>query len=116
MKRDLDAPIDLKPRRLKRRERPFEYALRDELKSRGVGFVKLKPTIKGFPDRLALGNGRTKLVEVKREGEEARRAQVERHREMRKKYGVDVLVVEGPDVKRAALAIVKALGIEDDFE
>lgn len=116
VKRDLDAPIDLKLRRLKRRERPFEYALRDELKLRGVGFVKLKPTIKGFPDRLALGNGRTKLVEVKREGEEARRAQVERHREMRKKYGVDVLVVEGPDVKRAALAIVRALGIEDDFE
>lgn len=100
--RDLDANIDLRLPELKRRERSFESALRDELKSRGVGFVKLKPTIKGFPDRLALGNGRTKFVEVKREGEEARRSQIERHRELKKKYGVDVLVVSGPDVKRAA--------------
>lgn len=114
--RDLDANVDLKLPELKKRERPFEYALRDQLKVWGVGFVKLKPTIKGFPDRLALGNQTTKLVEVKREDEEARRSQVERHREMRKKYGVDVLVVEGPDVRRAALAIVRALGIEDDFE
>lgn len=110
MKRDLDAPIDLKPRRLKQRERAFEYSLRDRLKAWGVGFVKLKPTIKGFPDRLAIGMGATKLVEVKREGEEARRSQILRHRELKHKYDVDVLVVEGPDVERAAMTIVRALG------
>lgn len=100
--RDLDADIGLRLPEIRQRERPFEYALRDELKLRGIGFVKLKPTIKGFPDRLALGFGRTRLVEMKREGEEARRSQVERHNELWKKYRVRVFVVEGPDVKQAA--------------
>jgi len=100
--RDLDDDVDLRLPGLKRRERSFEYALRDELKTRSIGFVKLKPTIKGFPDRLAMGYGKTYLVEVKREGEEARRSQVERHRELRKKYGIEILLVEGPDVKAAA--------------
>jgi hypothetical protein len=111
--RDLDADIDLRLPELKRRERSFENALRDELKSRGVGFVKLKPTIKGFPDRLALGNGRAKLVEVKREGEEARLSQVARHRELKRKYDVDVLIVEGPDVKLAARRVIRALAREN---
>mgnify|MGYP000973957381 CR=1 FL=1 len=100
--RDLDADIDLKLPELKRRERPFEYALRAELKTRGVGFVKLKPTIEGFPDRLAMGHGRTRLVEVKREDGEARENQRIRHAELLRKYKVKVLLIEGPDVKRAA--------------
>lgn len=100
--RDLDDDIDLNLPELKRKERSFEYALRDELKTMGIGFVKLKPTIKGFPDRLAMGFGNTRLVEVKREDEEARRSQVERHKELWKKYRIRVLVIEGPDVRHAA--------------
>lgn len=86
---------------LKRRERPFEYALRDELKRRGILFVKCKPTIEGFPDRLAIGHGRTRLVECKRKDGELSETQGLVHRDIAK-HGVRVLVVEGPDVKRAA--------------
>lgn len=107
--RDLDAEIDLQLPEIKRKERSFEYALRDELETMGIGFVKLKPTITGFPDRLALGHGRTRLVETKREGEEARRSQIERHNELYRKYKIRVLVVDGPDVKKAAQLIMLIL-------
>lgn len=100
--RDLDDDIDLKLPEFKRREITFEHAVRDELKTRGIGFVKLKPTIIAFPDRLAIGHGRTRLVEVKREGEEARRNQIIRHAEIWTKYRVRVLVISGPDVRAAA--------------
>lgn len=103
--RDLDAEIDLRLPEIKRKEQSFEYALRDELETMGIGFVKLKPTIRAFPDRLAMGHGWTRLVEVKREGEEARRSQIERHEELWRKYKIRVLVVEGPDVKKAAQLI-----------
>lgn len=99
--RDLDDRLDLKLPELKRRERPFEYALRGELKKRDIMFVKTKPTIEGFPDRLAIAHGRTRLVECKRKDGELSETQVLVHRDLAKK-GVRVLVVEGPDVKKAA--------------
>lgn len=102
--RDLDADVGLKLPELKRRERPFEYALRDALVARGVMFVKLKPTIEGFPDRLAIAYGRTQLVECKRKGGELSDTQVLVHQQLAKR-GVNVLVVEGPDARRAADAI-----------
>lgn len=106
--RDLDADIDLKLPELKRRERPFEYDLRDELKKRDIMFVKTKPTIEGFPDRLAIGHRHTKLVECKRKDGELSETQVLVHRDLAKR-GVIVLVVEGPDVKKAADAIERVL-------
>jgi hypothetical protein len=96
-----DGRIDLTLPELKRRERPFEYALRDELKRRDIMFVKCKPTIEGFPDRLAIGHGRTRLVECKRKDGELSETQVIVHRDIARR-GVRILVVEGPDVKRAA--------------
>lgn len=107
--RNLDAPIDLKLPKIKKREIPFERSLRDELKRRGVGFVKLKPTINGFPDRLAIGHGHTKLVEIKREGEEARENQRVRHADLWRRYRVRVMLVAGPDVRAAANDVEHAL-------
>lgn len=103
-----EGEIDLRLPELKRRERPFEYALRDELKKFGVMFVKCKPTIEGFPDRLAIAFGRTLLVECKRKDGELSETQVLVHRDLRA-HGVGVLVVEGPDVARAARKIVRTL-------
>lgn len=96
-----EGELTLRLPELKKRERPFEYALRDELKRRDIMFVKTKPTIEGFPDRLAIAHGRTRLVECKRKDGELSETQVLVHRDLAKK-GVRVLVVEGPDVKRAA--------------
>lgn len=107
--RDLDAEIDLRLPAIKKREKSFERALRDELKRRGVGFVKLKPTIVGFPDRLAIGHGHTKLVELKREDEDARESQRVRHDQLRRKYRVRVMLVNGPDAKAAADDVERAL-------
>lgn len=98
---------DLRP--LKRRERPFEYALRDRLKEMGVMFVKTKPTITGFPDRLAIGLGCLRLVEVKRGGGELSETQALVHRDIAR-HGPPVIVVEGPDVTAAADAVWYALG------
>lgn len=106
--RDLDADIDLKLPELKRRERPFEYRLRDELKRRDIMFVKTKPTIEGFPDRLAIGHGRTRLVECKAKDGELSETQKLVHRDLARR-GVKVLVVEGPDVRRAADTIERLL-------
>ena len=104
-----DDDIDFNLPELRSRERPFEYALRDELKSEGILFVKLKPTIEGFPDRLAIGFKRTRLVEIKRHGEPLSEVQKIRHRELWRDYGIEVLVVQGPDVKAAASKVSLAL-------
>lgn len=94
---------------LKKRERPFEYQLRNYLKKRGVMFVKCKPTIVGFPDRLAIGLGNMRLVEVKREGEDPDDVQTLVHRDIAE-HGPEVVVVRGPSVYDAALIIWRALG------
>lgn len=106
--RDLDDYVDLKLPPLKKRERPFEYKLRDELKKRGVMFVKCKPTIEGFPDRLAIGYRCTMLVEAKREDGELSPTQALVHRDIRR-HGGFVHVAEGPGVKAAADKIVHLL-------
>lgn len=110
-KRDLDAELDIgKLPPIRRRERSFEYALRDELASHEVMFIKMKPTIKGFPDRLAMSwRGRMRLVECKRSIDEALdHAQEVVHGDLRD-LGIDVVVVHGPDVKAAARIIMNAL-------
>lgn len=96
---------------LKKRERPFEYRLRDHLKKMDVMFVKLKPTVKGFPDRLAIGLGSMRLVEVKREGEDPDDVQALMHRDIAR-HGPEVIVVRGPSVYAAADTIWRALGGE----
>lgn len=107
--RNLDAPIDvsrMRPR--KKRERTFENALRDELKKMRIKFVKTKPTVSGFPDRLAIGFGAMKLVEVKREDETLEKHQEILHEELRRDHGVNVLTV-WPPVRTAAKLIRAAL-------
>lgn len=111
IRRSLDAPIQTgRLRKLKRRERPFEYALRDALKPYGIMFVKCKPTIEGFPDRLAIASGEMRLVECKRENGSLSDVQKLRHRELRD-HGVKVLVITGPDVRAGVRAVRKALGV-----
>lgn len=105
---DDDRDIDFSLPDIKKRERPFEYALRDELASRSILFVKLKPTIEGFPDRLAIGFRRTRLVEVKQEAPLSDVQKI-RHRELKRDYGIEVLVVQGPNVKHCANVIELAL-------
>ena len=46
----------------------------------------------GIPDILAIKNGKTVFIEVKRPGEVARPLQLARHRELRSK-GIDVYVM-----------------------
>lgn len=99
--RNLDDDIEMKLPEIKPRERTFEYALRDELKLRGVLFIKTKPTVEGFPDRLAIGHGSTRLCELKREGEGLSDVQRIVHADL-KRRGVGILVLHGPDVKAAA--------------
>lgn len=96
---------------LKKREKPFEYRLRDRLKTMGIMFVKCKPTITGFPDRLAIGLGTMRLVEVKREGEDPDDVQALVHRDIAT-HGPEVVVVRGPDVRAATDVIWRALGGE----
>lgn len=96
---------------LKKRERPFEYRLRDHLKTMDVMFPKCKPTIKGFPDRLAIGLGTMRLVEVKREDEDPDDVQSLVHRDIAA-HGPEVVVVRGPCVYDAAIVIWRALGGE----
>ena len=96
---------------LKKRERPFEYRLRDHLKKMDVMFVKCKPTIVGFPDRLAIGLGTMRLVEVKREDENPDDVQSLVHRDIAE-HGTPVVVVRGPCVYDAAIVIWRALGGE----
>lgn len=110
MRLDLDDLVDLKLPQLKRRERPYESRLRDELKKQRILFVKCKPTVVGFPDRLAIGNARMRLCEIKREGGKLSDVQIARHAEL-KRHGIDVLVIEGPSVPNGVRAVRKALGL-----
>jgi hypothetical protein len=108
VKRDIDAPIDLKLRPIKKRERSFEYQLRDELRDEyDILFIKTKPTIEGFPDRLAIGfggYGANVLVELKREGEDLSETQKLVHAQLAKR-GMPPIVVHGPHVATAAKII-----------
>lgn len=90
---------------IKRREIPFERRLQVELKKYGVLFVKLKPTLRGFPDRLAMGYGRIGLVEIKREDGELSDVQKTLRKMLREKYRTRVLVVRGPNVRDGARKI-----------
>jgi len=99
---------DLRLRPIKRRERSFEYALRDELAKMGVMFVKLKPTITGFPDRLAIGACNMKLIETKAEDGEPSEGQRVLHEKILRDQGVEVIVVKR-NVRVAALQIYSAL-------
>lgn len=109
-RRDLDAPIDVsKMKAKKKRELSFEHALRDELAPAGVLFVKLKPTIDGLPDRLAIGFGEMKLVELKREGEPLEPHQKAMHEMLERRHGIRVVTVWSPDVKMASHAVIRAL-------
>lgn len=107
--RDLEAQLNLKLKPIKKRERPFEYQLRDRLdKSYGIMFVKTKPTITGFPDRLAVGLGEMCLVEIKRKDEGLSDVQVIVHRDLAKR-GIRVLVVFATDVNEVAGIIYRRL-------
>ncbi len=98
----------LKP--IKKREQSFDYKVRDALKDDSILFVRCKPTIVGFPDRLALGFGNMKLVEVKREDGELSDAQVIRHAELKRDYGIEVIVINALfGVEHAVLVIGRAL-------
>lgn len=94
---------------IKKREIPFERRLQIELKRRDVSFIKLKPTVRGMPDRLAIGYGRMRLVEIKREDGDLSGVQKEFRKMLIDKHGVRVVVVRGPHVKTAADAICKWL-------
>lgn len=98
---------DLRLPELKKREKSFEYRLRDELKKLGILFVKTKPTITGFPDRLAIGE-KMKLVETKAKDGVLSDAQIICHRDLRK-LGHDVLVLRDQDPKKAAKTIQRWL-------
>lgn len=96
---------------LKRRERPFEYRLRDELNDKHqVMFVKIKPSRRGLPDRMAIGLGNMLLVEVKREGEDLEEHQKIMHRKLYHTSGKRVLTVWlGGSLDAARIRIVQAL-------
>lgn len=94
---------------LKKRERPFEYRLRDELKKRGVMFVKVKPSVRGLPDRLAMGLGNMLLAELKREAGDLPDHQLAMHAEIKRLTRKRVLVVFGPDVEKQADFVYYAL-------
>jgi hypothetical protein len=110
--RDLEAQLDLKLPKLKKRERSFEYKLRDEIEKNGdVMFVKLKPTRTGFPDRLLVGFGKKFLVEIKRdENEELSDVQGVMHADLAK-MGIEVIVIYGPVVSRALTVLRNVTGI-----
>lgn len=94
---------------IKKREVPFERRLQRELKKHDVLFAKLKPTLRGMPDRAAIGFGKIRLVEVKKEDGELSDVQTEFHKMLLKDYGVLVVIVHGPDVKAAARKIIEWL-------
>lgn len=94
---------------LKKRERPFEYRLRDRLRILDVMFVKAKPTRVGLPDRYALGHHNQLFVEIKREGEDLEEHQRVMHAEIHRLTNRRVVVVHGPDVEKSAQFIVRAL-------
>lgn len=105
MPRNLAKLKRLKP--LRKREKPFEYRLRAELKKLGIIFTKCKPTIKGWPDRLAVGHyGEMLLVELKRDDEPLSIAQKIVHEDLKYSHGVIVQVVRSSwGIARAARVI-----------
>lgn len=94
---------------LKKRERPFEYRLRDELKKHDVWFFKIKPSRVGLPDRMAMGLGSWCLVELKREGEDLEPHQVTMHAEIRKRTGRRVLTVWTANMPGAVASVLAML-------
>lgn len=62
--------------------------------SRGWFCIKItSPSVRGIPDVVAVRAGRTVWIEVKRQGEEARRQQKLRAKEMRE-HGAEVFEVD----------------------
>lgn len=109
-RRDLDDLVDVDGMgAIKKREKTFEYQLRDELKVSGVLFVKLKPMIDGMPDRLAMGFGEMKLVEIKREGEPLEKHQEAMHDMLLRRHGLTVITVWSPNVKDASRIVINGL-------
>lgn len=108
--RDLDAILDIKLPRLRRKERTFEQSLRDLLEARGIMFVKLRPTRRGFPDRLAIEPaGSVLFVECKRDEKSGLSpSQKVVHAELRD-LGARVYLAVGPDAQRSAADIVALL-------
>jgi len=108
MKRDRLAHLRLPP--IKRRERPFEARLRDRLKVYGVLFVKSKPTIKGFPDRIAIGFGRIGLVELKSQDGKLDESQIIFHHNVWRLHQVKILVVDsGMGIDGASKRVIRFL-------
>lgn len=94
-------------RPIKKREKPFEYRLRAELWDRhAIRFVKLKPTWKGMPDRMAMGLRNWCLVEVKRDGETVSDAQVIMHNDIYELTGRSVITIFGSSTIESAIALV----------
>lgn len=95
---------------LKKRERPFESQLRDILSRQGVMFVKLKPTVIGWPDRVAIApphtqNPRVIFVECKTQDGKLSAAQSLIQRDLTDR-GVAVVTVQGPSAAKAAKRIM----------
>jgi hypothetical protein len=107
-RRNLEKLKNLRP--IKKRERPWENRLRDELEDNfPVMFTKAKPTRTGWPDRIAAGYGNLRLVEVKRDDEDLDEGQVIMHRQLLA-MDVRVIVVKSSmGLKQAALRIVRGL-------
>lgn len=103
--------LSLRPLRKRSGETQFESTLRDKLRYWGVWFVKLKPTVTGFPDRMALmAPNRKVFVELKGLTGVVSPAQDKVHEELRA-MGFRVLVLkkghhtvdEAADIVRCAL-------------
>lgn len=92
---------------LRRRERPFEYQLRDYLwKEMGIRFIKIKPSMRGLPDRMAMGRRNWCLVELKREANELQEHQVLMHDEIYRLTGRSVITVFGGSTVRSAAFLI----------
>lgn len=66
-----------------------------ELRADGYLVVKIGLcSVPGFPDLMALKNGRARFVEVKRTGEKPRPLQEYRHKQLREQ-GFEVEIVQG---------------------
>lgn len=85
-------------------ESEFETKFTAFVKSRGWFCEKIMRTgRRGFPDRfLARKKNGVVLVEAKRSGEDARRQQLKRHKELRD-HGVVVYVIDNMDDARRLL-------------
>lgn len=108
--RDRKAAVLSRLRPIKKRERPFENRLRDHLETNyAVMFVKAKPTRTGFPDRIAMGYGNTRLVEVKADDDPGEAQEIV-HAQIRELSGQAVVVIDAESgIDTCAKVVVRAL-------